>query len=513
MVDINKMVNKYTSHEIDGLDSWFNLLNELTNTISKDELIVEQEEKRFSYSISIPRLIPTEAWGDPNSQSREDITRIFSVIRGGKNIKSRIDDINKFLTPDSAKRRKSPNVILNMMMIVEALQATLNDYNESAAGFVFEGFMAALTGGKQIAGRVRGTLPIEDFVAFSEIGDGDPVSLKLLSPETAIKGSFTNLIDYLFVRGAEKITYLVAFKNVVGERVEKLLIFDFVISRDNIVDVLLRSNNMGVLGSEAAAKNLKAAIANWDGSDGEGLREIALALNDMPGYTNKGILYDMGRGGEAFERPEDEVDTSQLPPEQREREQKIKDLKDEAQRIKNEISGYGILKKYGTDDPRRISKDEKAEAEAKLDAIEKELQALGSSLNESRFHEVEKNMMTTELLLEGEGDAKSQWSISRTAMDKMTDIIDTRSYGELDLSQKNIDELVKIYSATLGDSLQKLLDSTKVLTENIGRYYSESKRKRAMKANEKGQQQGEEIVELLREDPKYSKDEEIDLDN
>ena len=171
------------------------------------------------------------------------------------------------------------------------------------------------------------------------------------------------------------------------------------------------------------------------------------------------------------------------------------------------------MKKYGTDDPRRISKDERAEAEAKLDAIEKELQALGSSLNESRFHETEKSMMTTELLLEGEGDAKSQWGISRTAMDKMTDIINTRSYGELDLSQKNIDELVKIYSATLGDSLQKLLDSTKVLTENIGRYYSESKRKRAMKANEKGQQQGEEIVELLKEDPKYSKDEEIDLDN
>ena len=101
------MVNKYTSHQIDGLDSWFNLLNELTNTISKDELIVEQEEKRFSYSISIPKLVPTEAWGNPNSQSRQDITRIFSVIRGGKNIKSRIEDINKFLPPVRAAMKPS----------------------------------------------------------------------------------------------------------------------------------------------------------------------------------------------------------------------------------------------------------------------------------------------------------------------------------------------------------------------------------------------------------------------
>ena len=30
-----------------------------------------------------------------------------------------------------------------------------------------------------------------------------------------------------------------------------------------------------------------------------------------------------------------------------------------------------------------------------------------------------------------------------------------------------------------------------------------------MKANEKGQQQGQEIVELLKEDPKYSKEDDI----
>ena len=96
------------------------------------------------------------------------------------------------------------------MMIIEALQATLNDYNEASAGFVFEAFMAALTGGFQESGRVGGTLPIEDFATRA----GENVSLKLLGPDTPIHGSFTNLMDYLFIRGGEglpEIKYLIAY--------------------------------------------------------------------------------------------------------------------------------------------------------------------------------------------------------------------------------------------------------------------------------------------------------------
>ena len=92
-------------------------------------------------------------------------------------------------------------------------------------------------------------------------------------------------------------------------------------------------------------------------------------------------------------------------------------------------------------------------------------------------------------------------------MNNMTDLINTRNYGVMDLSQKNIDALVKIYSEKLGNALQALLENTKDLTENIGRYYSESKRNRAMKANSAGQEKGEEIVGLLRQDPKYSDEE------
>lgn len=510
MVDINKLVNKYTVPKIDGLDSWFSLLNEVTQGLSEVNKIVEQEEARFSYSIAIPKLVPNEAWGNPSSQSRKEIERVFSVVRGGNNIQERIADINKFLTPKSAKRKTSANVILNMMMIVEALQATLNDYNESAAGFVFEGFMAALTGGKQISGRIRGTLPIEDFVAFSEIGEGDPVSLKLLGPDTPTEGSFTNLVDYLFARGAKKITYLVTYKAVVGERVEKLLIFDFALNRENFVDALYPSNEK-VFGSRQNAEALKQAAQNWDGTP-KGLMPVAMALKDIPGYTKKGMLYDMARGGEAYVPPkdEDEIDIEDLPPEQREREKRIRALKLDYERLATKAArSFQIAQTYRTGQSKKEIDQEKEKIKKQVAAIEQELQSLGASINESRFHEREKLLMKEEkILMESGGSGDTQWKLTRTAMNDMGDLINTRNYGTLDLSQKNIDELVKIYSKILGDSLRKLLQNTKDLTENIGRYYSERMRSDAMEANQESQDQSQEIVKLLQKDPRYSKEDE-----
>jgi len=128
------------------------LIGEVESTLKSSKILKEQQGGgRFSFSIPIPKLTPTEAWGNPSSQSRMDIDRIFaSVVKQG-DIKQRIEHVNSFLDPKRAQG-KAPggkiNTVLNMLQIIEALQAALNDYNESSAGFVFEGFMAALTGGR-----------------------------------------------------------------------------------------------------------------------------------------------------------------------------------------------------------------------------------------------------------------------------------------------------------------------------------------------------------------------------
>ena len=231
------------------------LLEMIEQQLDSPEVLEEKKEGgRFSMTIPLPSFSPTEAWGDPESVDREHILKVFSVVRGGRDIKSKLQNINNFLDPSAAARKRSPGVIINMMMVVEALQATLNDFNESAAGFVFEAFMSALTGGKQITGKIGGTLPIEDFVAFSDYGgdSGVPVSLKLLTLGGPTKGSYTNLVDYLVVRGAPMIKYIVAYKVVESDaNVGELQFWEFEVNRENFVHFI-----EGVGGGEKLLKGV-----------------------------------------------------------------------------------------------------------------------------------------------------------------------------------------------------------------------------------------------------------------
>ena len=124
------------------------------------------------------------------------------------------------------------------------------------------------------------------------------------------------------------------------------------------------------------------------------------------------------------------------------------------------------------------------------------------------FHESEKRHMKEELLLEARGGEgkKSQFSISRGGMSDIKRLAGTTSYGELDMSQANIDQLVKIYIGKLGDDLMTLLENTKNFSENIGRYFSADDRSEAAMANKTARDQGKEIVTSLEE---REKEEEI----
>ena len=486
--------------------------------------LTEQEKRkpggRFSYSIPIPKLIPTEAWGDPDSQSRQEIAKIFGAVTGGDNMKARIQSVNSFLDPKRATGRRSQTRILNMMMIIEALQATLNDYNEASAGFVFEAFMAALTGGFQESGRVGGTLPIEDFATRA----GENVSLKLLGPDTPIHGSFTNLMDYLFIRGGEglpEIKYLIAFKLTIGGRigegvVERLQIFDFMITRDNVVDLMIGTGNAGVMGKRAA--ELKAAIEIFKSKgarEGQAALAKVLVANiipdpkrkgkkmkdpkdpGVPGYTIKGMFYknyDKLTGDVlnisdpehiCIDPDEPDPEKAKIPdtPEGRERCKEIE------RNIKLQKGSYAALsRKAAKYDQPTMPDEERPE-----------------SMTEG-FHAREKRLMeweTQQMLLEaqaGPGD-KSQWSISRTQMDANKELAATDYHGEVNLSQENIDQLVEIYSDILGEQMIQLLELTKNFTENVGRYFSAEDRTEGQSANSEAQEQGKEIVTNLAADP------------
>jgi hypothetical protein len=521
----------------------FETLTSLVEEVMNEQPLqsLSEEDKpatggRFSVHIPIPKLVPTEAWGDPNSMARQDIDKVFSAIRRQGSIKDRIAHVNSFLDPEQALK-KAPggkvNTLLSMMQIIESLQATLNDFNESSAGFVFEGFMAALTQGRQEAGRVGGTLPIEDFIT----GTGRNVSLKLLGPSTPIHGSFTNLIDYLFIRGGtgvENIGYLVAYKDKEGDNVSRLGIWEFEITRNNVIDMLIQAGpkNAGLLGDQATP--LKNHIANWKDSP-EWRIEMARILELTPGYTWKRGMFNKNVDTAGTFDAKDPIDDPDLDDDRASKFDTMakRGVQNQMRRLAM-TAGFEHSRENGpTFDEwwASISYEDKLEAglasrSSSNAARKKADQKYGQSLraafdkgvthaeqtmtgndeeqvNESyfgHFHEREKQLMAEEsALTEGGkgGDAGSQWGLTGTHITKMTSLLNTDYYGELNLSSKNIEAVAKIYIEKLGNDMVTLLQTTKEFAENIGVYFTAEDRTQGAEASRQAQDQGKAIVTSL----------------
>ena len=489
---------------------------ESVTKILNDSIILSEAPKggeRFSMTIPIPKLNPNESWGDPNSQSRKDIERIFASITRQPSVKARIEHVNSFVDPAQAVRKGRGmrfNAVLNMMMIIEALQACLNDYSESSAGFVFEGFMAAVTGGKQIAGRIGGTLPIEDFVT----GDDEPVSLKLLSPKTPIHGSFTNLVDYLFIRGGSgepAIKYLIGRKNADGDDVTQLLLLDFVISRANFVNIMTTTGNGDLLGPAASA--LENHVSSWQDSPEWRLQMLEI-LKETPGYdTTRGMFYknldaEGNFSAQASAPADPELKRQDYQKEKGRTIQIMAQRKGQEDALAgNEANFEAWFNTLGLEEPeKRVMNALKRAYDAGFqEGSEKQVAESYSYFGE--FHEREKIMMREELNEAKGGSVGKQWSISAAATSKISNVADVEVYGELNMSNENIKQCAQIYIDKMGEEMMSLLQTTKDFTENVGTYFSADRRSTAMNANKRAQKEGQEVVELLAKSAEPGEDE------
>jgi len=96
--------NHYNKDEKLNMNSLVRLVEQVMNMPIELQEDGKIKQVRFSEVISIPTLTPSEAWGDPSSQSRQDIDKVFRSITGGQNIKSRLASINKFLDTKSIQK-------------------------------------------------------------------------------------------------------------------------------------------------------------------------------------------------------------------------------------------------------------------------------------------------------------------------------------------------------------------------------------------------------------------------
>ena len=208
----------------------------------------------------------TEEWGDPSSHTRQEIKRFADNI-GGKTIQDKFNNFMRIQQPNN--RITSQTRILSSLILLESLRSLIKTANASSAGFAFEGFLAALMNGRQVADPVDGSLPIEDVMLFtyedsrSKSQTGVPVSLKLLKADGVVKGSYTNMIDALYGDNAfsEGVPYVVAFKtpnappgamneDKAKKAVSKtedlsLVIYEFVFTPKNLFKVLAAPGSAG----------------------------------------------------------------------------------------------------------------------------------------------------------------------------------------------------------------------------------------------------------------------------
>ena len=500
-----------------------------------DRWSLEEEKERTKGEqliIMLPNYQPSEAWGDPTHVDRKQIDGIFQIVRGGHNIGKRIESLNSFLDVAAAKRKRSARVIINTMIVIEALKAAMNHFNESSAGFVFEAFMAALTQGRQEAGRVGGTLPIEDFIAWSEGGGTEePVSLKLLGKKTNVKGSFSNLVDYLFVRNADKdtpaIKYLVAYKHpdvghdgkeipskVEGEKgdVGALEIHEFVITRNNLIGFLN--------GGSAKTKGLVSHIDNdaYQSALGQGPNGVHVAMQMLKGSTGynvsgmlqckKNVEWLTDKGWDLAAAISDLGGTGAgeyLGPEGMSKE--------------DHTEAWRKTKYLASLDPDEFDPEtaQCAASENEVEAANIEEQKLHENWSPmGAFHTREKNIMQR-LLTEGKEEKHgTQWEVSFNMIKSLSGApvrggaraggaLEDFAYlelGTLDFTTKTFGAVAEVYAKTLEGDITDLLGAIHKMTENINRYFNEPRRNTAIDAGKDAQKNMTDAEEALSQDVK-----------
>ena len=243
-MSLDKLIEEHFTRKTSPSFSLNSLIEAVDAELGK-MMLTEQEEaapgvdveagKKFV--LSLPRFSPTENWGEPESLERGQVNQIFRAIGGGASLPAKLAFIKRLQEPDNKIR--SPRRIISTLIVLESLNATINSFGASTAGFVFEGFLAALLGGVQEAEvSAKGNLPIQDIIAFTEFRGSSavPMSLKLLKETTVVKGSYTNLVDAL--AEFEEMVYVVVYKTGGDREVSEINLNQFIFTRENFLPAI-----------------------------------------------------------------------------------------------------------------------------------------------------------------------------------------------------------------------------------------------------------------------------------
>jgi len=164
--------------------------------IIEDATKKDAEQRDITLRLPIIR-ISEKMWGKEGTKDREIIQNLLSrIVAQGTNLTEKIQYINEFI--ENPPVTDDISEILSHIVLLDTLTNIMIHFNASAAGFAFEGFLAALLSGTQIP---AGTAGIQDLVDT----DKNPISLKLLGEKPGdVHGSYRDLVDHFIDPGGLK---------------------------------------------------------------------------------------------------------------------------------------------------------------------------------------------------------------------------------------------------------------------------------------------------------------------
>ena len=209
------------------------LINEVFRYLTEMS-VGAKDAKGKDIDIKLPTLKFTEDWGKPDNDDRVRIERYMKNI-SGETIPAKLDSLKEIL--DGSVKDADVGTILSTLIMIEILSTLAGDereFTESAAGFIFEGFLAGLFGGQSVqivdveADDEQTGKPITDVIL-----GGRHYSLKLLGPTTAVKGSWKNMVGHFEKDEPGEIVYLDARRTKDGN----LHFSEFVITLPNFLQI------------------------------------------------------------------------------------------------------------------------------------------------------------------------------------------------------------------------------------------------------------------------------------
>jgi nicotinamide mononucleotide adenylyltransferase len=428
-------------NQILGMFRYGNLKRSTKESLVADKPIITEKENNIKadratkFVLSLPKFTPTEKWGDPDSMERKQIQKIFATVSGGANIEARLADLKRRVSEDI--KMTSPRRIISTLIMLESLSAVIRSFSASASGFVFEGFLAALLGGKQEAEvSAKGNLPIQDLIAFSDIGAEYevPVSLKLLRKKGGIHGSYTNLIDSLneFPDG---MMYIVTRK--LGD---EIAIEQFKITRDNVFELLTAGRGQKAQDELFGIGTKPASTTLWN-------------LKRKKTWEEKYAIYQMTNGYNAVQR---EKDLAKAQADLKRREEDEAAMASQGDQIVTQEEGKRII-----------------------------------TVEENR------KMMEQYLLTESKTGGK-QWVISAAQLPKFnTKLSFYKELGTLPISPDRIIKIASQHMDALSKSVEDIFQSTKDLSDNIDNYFTYGDRSQAIDAGTKAIKDSEIIAKEM----------------